>query len=172
MNRIASIFAAVAFVALAETAEAADSYLYFMVSGAQYKTGEAVNFDYATVKMEGGDSYLSLYSVDGTAVGTEVASDGYSSTAMADFGYGYYAGFMGDASAATFLIELWENGNDGSPLAYQSYAGAGLSQYIFSATSAGGGSSPLTVTTVVPEPTSGLLVFIGFAALALRRRRT
>lgn len=171
MNRIASIFAAFAVVALAGKAEAAaDSYLYFLVDDAKYKIDEAVNFDYATVKMEGGESYLSLYSVDGTALGTEVASDGANSTAMADLGYGYYAGFTGDASAATFLVELWANGNDGTPLAYQAFAGAGLSQHIFSATTAGG-SSPLTVTTVVPEPTSGLLLLLGASLLALRRKQ-
>ena len=172
MNKFVKVLIATLSIMSSAGTVFADSYLYFMVNDAQYKTGDSVSFDYATVKVDGSDSYLSLYSTGGIDLGSKVASNGGNSTAMADLGYGYYAGFSGEASTMTFLVGLWESVNDGTPIAYQSFAGAGLSQYIFSATSAGGGSSPLTVTTVVPEPTSGLLVFIGFAALALRRRRT
>ena len=89
---------------------------------------------------------------------------------MADFGFGYYAGFTGDASALTFLVELWSSSNDGTLVAYQTYVGAEILGHIFGSANAGG-STPLTVTTVVPEPSCALLLLLGISAIALRRRK-
>ena len=169
INKLSAWLCMVAAVLLSGTAAAEDSYLYFMVSGAQFKNGETANFDYATVKFEGSDSYLSLYDTSGTATGTKVASNNANSTDMADSGFGYYAGFSGDASALTFLVELWSTENSGTLLAWQTFEGAGILEHIFSSAN-NGGANPLAVTTVVPEPTSALLLLLGAAALALRRR--
>ena len=170
MKRFALIIVSVAAAVLAGRATAADAYLYFMVKGAEFKSGEKANFDYATVRFENSDSYLSLYNTSGTAAGTKVASDGQNSTEMADLGFGYYAGFAGDASALTFLVELWSSSNDGTLVAYQTYVGAEILGHIFGSANAGG-SSPLTVTAVVPEPSCALLLLIGISAIALRRRK-
>ena len=169
MKRITLLVFSVAAVFLANNAYASDAYLYFMVKGAEFKSGEKANFDYATVRFENSDSYLSLYNTSGTAAGTKVASDGQNSTEMADLGFGYYAGFTGDASALTFLVELWSSSNDGTLVAYQTYVGAEILGHIFGSANAGG-STPLTVTTVVPEPSCALLLLLGISAIALRRR--
>ena len=169
MKRFALIIVLVAAAVFASNATAAESYLYFMVSDAQFKNGEKANFDYATVKFEDSDSYLSLYDTGGTAAGTKVASDGVNSTAMAEYGFGYYAGFSGDASALTFLVELWSSENNATSLAWQTFEGSSVLENIFNSAN-NGGANPLTVTTVVPEPTSALLLLLGAAALALRRR--
>lgn len=169
MKKLTSIAVLVAAALLAGTASAEDSYLYFMVYDAQFWTGEKANFDYATVRLEGSDSYLSLYDTGGTVAGTKVASDGKNSTAMAASGFGYYAGFSGSAEYMTFLVELWSSESDGTLLAYQTFDGAGVLDHIFGSANKGG-ADPLAVTTVVPEPTSALLLLLGVAGLALRRR--
>ena len=170
MKRFALIIVSVAAAVLAGRATAADAYLYFMVSDAQFKSGQEADFDYATVRFEDSDSYLSLYNTGGTAAGTKVSSDGHNSTAMAELGFGYYAGFSGNASALTFLVELWESGNDGTLVAYQTFAGSEIMEHIFGSANAGG-SSPLTVTAVVPEPSCGILLLLGLSAIALRRKK-
>ena len=169
MKKFTSIIFFVAAALFAGTAIAEDSYLYFMVSDAQFGNGEKANFDYATLSVDNGESYLSLYNTSGSALGTKVASDGANSTAMANLGFGYYAGFSGDASISTFLVELWSFENDGTLVAYQTFEGASISEYIYGGTS-GGGSSPLVVSSVVPEPTSVILLLLGVAALSLKRK--
>lgn len=165
------LLTAVASILLAERAAA--DYIYAMIDDAQYKTGEKVNFDYATVKVYDSQDYLQLYTVSGTAAGTKMKSNGANSTFNAEYGFGYYAGFSGDASTLSFLFELWGNDDSDNPIAWQTFAGSSVSDHIFSVTdpTGSGGATPLAVTVVIPEPSAWLLVLLGMGALALRRNR-
>ncbi len=159
------IFAALAITLAATAARAEDSYLYWMVKDAHY-SDSTIQFAYATIKAEGSDSYLNLYAPGGaTSDINALAStgDGMSSStdggAFAKFDY---------SSATTFLVELWNS--DGSVVGWQSYSYDAWKNFVYTSTGAGS-ASPLTVSTVVPEPTSGLLMLFGLAGLALRRKR-
>ena len=165
------LLTAVASILLAERAAA--DYLYAMIDDAQYKTGEKVNFDYATVRVYDSQDYLQLYTVSGIEAGTKMKSDGANSTVGADSMFGYYAGFSGDASTLSFLFELWGDDDSDNPIAWQTFAGSDISDHIFSVTdpTGSGGDTPLAVTTVIPEPSGWLLVLLGMGALALRRNR-
>jgi hypothetical protein len=154
---------AVVFAAKASFATV-DSYLYWMVDSAVCG-GSPVAFDYATVSTDDGATYLNLY--DGTEnlgpYAGAVTPHGTSTDA-------YYAGYDSSVSFTTFLIELWMGSTySGTRVGYQTYDLAAISDYI--ARGKDQPSSPLTVTNVVPEPTSGLLSIFGLVALALRRRR-
>lgn len=154
---------AIALVASASFATV-DSYLYWMVDKAKFGDTPAY-FDYATVSIDGGETYLNLYdgaeSLDSGKAGS--VEDGvYWSTDA------YYAGYDSSDTFSTFLVELWVNGQSDS-VGWQSYSAAGLGKYIAGGMNQVG--SPLVVSQVVPEPTSGLLSLFGLAALALRRRR-
>ena len=162
---------AVLSVALAVSSARAtiDNYLYWMVYNANDGVSD-VNFEYATIKGDG--NLLNIYKPDsGTVVGTDVGSyEAIAGTGIGNSTYGapstgVYAGFE-SGSINTFLIELWV---DTQRVGYQSYDLASVGNHIYS--SGAVGTSALTVTDVVPEPTSGLLSLFGLAALALRRRR-
>ena len=162
----ATKFISVLAVVLAANASfaAVDSYLYWMVDGAVYNSSP-VAFNYATVSTDGGASYLNLY--DGTEnlgpYAGATTSPGTSTGA-------YYAGYDSSASFTTFLIELWTGSTDsGTRVGYQEYSLAAIGDYIARGMNKVG--SPLTVTNVIPEPTSGLLMLFGIAALSLRRRK-
>ena len=148
-------------------------YLYWMVN--EVDDSEKYQFSYATVKTDD-SSYLSLYSTDSsTSYGTKLYN---SNMVSGQDGYVTGAGYAGliegtDYSGSTFLFELWaENyGGDDTLVAWKSVAYSSLSGNIFSNYVTGSGSSPYVVSNLVPEPTSGMLLLIGIAGLALRRRR-
>lgn len=167
---------AVLAIALAASAASAavDSYLYWMVDSANYG-GSAVAFDYATISVDGGSTYLNLYGAGATTSDlTEFASAGYLTSTPATSTYGaptqgLFAGFDSSSGVKTFLVELWLD-TQAQRVGWQSYSYDYLASFI-SGDTKGGSSTPFGVTDVVPEPTSGLLSLFGLAALALRRRR-
>ena len=72
-------------------------------------------------------------------------------------------------SISSFLVELWSE--DGTKLGYQDIDSSLVGSAIFNGTSQTG-ASPYVIEggfTAVPEPTSGILLMFGLAALALRR---
>ena len=167
------ITVAVAVVALTAAALAdANSLLYWMVDNPTYSyNNQSVAFDHAKVKaidgdVENGASYLYVFNQQGST-GYENAyildGDGYSTG-------GIYSGAFDGSVVDNFLIELYNASND--LVAWQSikYSQAAANGSI-ATTMASGGANVLTVSQVVPEPTSGLLLLLGISGLALRRRK-
>lgn len=113
-------------------------------------------------------SYAALYTSDGTFLdGYYEATDGKVAPTLSDLGnYG--------STGYSFYVELYNASLDsvykGQTVSYDQLAASGyistggVSLPTFTATSGFNGAS-------VPEPTSGVLLLIGGAMLALRRRR-
>ena len=161
------IFSVLAIALAATAARAEDSYLYWMVSGANYNNS-VIDFAYATIKAEDGGSYLNLYEPGGaTSDINALASTGGGMSSSTDGG-AFAKITEYNNSATTFLVELWNA--DDTVVGWQSYSYDAWKNFVYTSTGAGS-ASPLTVTAVVPEPTSGLLMLFGLAGLALRRKR-
>lgn len=176
-----------AVVAMATGLAMAD-YMYWMVSEANFAglSGADANFAYATVRagtgadvaenISEGSGYYTMYTVDGN--GQSSATDQYqfysaeSNPNSTDGGAAFFGSFE-SSTVDSFLFELWNE--DGSLVGYASRTRADILSSISSDSILGGSHptsySPFVLTGVVPEPTSGLLLLLGFAGLALRRRR-
>jgi len=155
----------------------AETYLYWMIdtaaarsAGFDYKAAKLVASQSSTWSWAADANYLSPYGSDGAVSVTK------QQIADADgMGDGFYSALGSDTTGRTYFIELLAD--SGSVLAYSeglSYASA--SSYLSSLTQFDPGASSLwtasTFTTApIPEPTSGMMLLLGVAALALRRRR-
>jgi len=136
-------------------------YLYWMVDLAE-KTPEN-QFYYATVTLDG--NLLSNVSAsDPSIVGELVQAEGtppsYSTGQV-------YAEFT---SGSSFLFEIWKDSNASELLGYQTISYDALSAQGHIYKDPQSKTTPYVVMSVVPEPTSGLLMLFGLAGLALRRR--
>ena len=158
---------------IASTVASADSFLYWMVDSGQQ------SYDYARIYAKEGDSttYLNIYD-GGFDYAYEDAGSGISSVSLETVndaranGQGFYAALAGiNPSDATFIIELYNDSNQF--LSQTSMSGSELAAYVYS----GGTSAPRAVgpwassSYAIPEPSSGMLMLVGFAMLGLRRRR-
>ena len=161
------LFAA-AVVAVAAQADI-DSYFYWMLdtpmkygAGAgETLNGSEVSYTYAKVSADGGDNYLTLYTTKGST-GSELLAAGQRGV----------AGFSSEDSFSTFLIELYSwDGSSANKVGWTTLAYNQAGDYIRSDVTAPGSSNYYTVSQVIPEPTSGLLLLLGLAGLGLRRRR-
>ena len=161
MTRTAAMIA-VGLLANTIFAAEADSYLYWMVDPLSSST---YAYDYATVKINGSDSYLHMYDP-----GEDALIAGVAGTKLAHGDSGYFGAFdAASMSDASFLIELWSStGAESIATATLAYSTAFASGAIYTPGASGGGATPYAV--VVPEPTSGLLLLLGMAGLALRRK--
>ena len=169
MNKISKL-AAIAVVALMSSVASAE-YLYCMIKDANCN-GNDVNFDFARVKVDGGD-YLFFYSPgQASSTSVEMLSDPQdnNSSYWASQDVGFYAGeFEGseEDTYVTFLFELWLGDNQ---VAWQT-AKIEWDDESIVGTTIPGGAKALVVSDVIPEPTSGLLLLLGMAGLALCRRQ-
>ena len=168
MKLTKKIIAAVALAFAAQGVFAADSYLYWMVDPSVYNSisQEPTTFDYAKVSVDGGSTYLNWYQYDSLS-GYSV-SQGDKMYASAGGGTeAAYWGVFDYSPGTTFLFELYNDDN--------SVAGFMNVDWVNTSAIASGfstaGVSPFALTSVVPEPTSGLLMLIGMAGLALKRKR-
>ena len=173
MQRIISRFLLLAVAALFVRVASADmQLLYFMLDNPLDVEGggtlSAREYSYAMVaftdngKDPTGD-YLPLYA-GGSTEPVDAVSSGSTAPLYADLG----------SSTGNILFEMWFESPEGSfeRVAYYSASWSELSSYLVSSM-AQGGAIPFVVSEVhpVPEPTSGLLVLLGAAVLALRRKR-
>ena len=123
---------------------------------------------------------------------TDLGASSFRASGAASTKYGIYGSYAFDASASSLkdgdVINImfkdsagtysWLVDGDGNDIV-ASYTVSGLDaadpkdawSASFAFGTAGTSSSPNTFTTSVPEPTSGLLLLLGMAGLALKRKR-
>ena len=167
---------AVAACAAMLTATAEDSFLYWAVD---VSGDTSYSFNYATIREANSQTYLSLYSsASDTSMGTQLYTDGYGdggNYAVGTKAGPTYAGLSSYGIGSSFVVELWAEGetkSDNSLVGWSYLSYADVLGSIYKPMSNTGASLYTVVASqVVPEPTSGLLALLGFAALALRRKQ-
>lgn len=171
-----SIFTIALMASLLAGASDTDSYLYWMVNVDEGTWTYPYKVQVRGMTGADGDqgSLLSLYYGDGTLA----ESDGGKSIGM-DFlknyenipGAGFYALLSTPGAYTSYVIELWSGSND--LVGSRTFADVEIASYIARSGISAPLAGPLMVPMAlqVPEPTSGLLLLLGVAGLALRRRK-
>ena len=162
----------VAALSFALAGFAEDQYLYWMVSDNATLDGQSLTSlgetYYAKIKGNDGGDYLYLYDTIGgssTPFGQALEFEAGDS--------GRVFAYIGSSQVASFLVELYNsNAADANPIGYADVDWAAISAYI---TKPGMGQPSTGAYGVgdfssVPEPTSGMLLLLGVAGLALRRK--
>ena len=133
----------------------------------------------ARVRYEGTDGskgYLKLYGLD--EGGNVYSLDGVAGVGLPAEYFADLSGLSG--TSYSFVLELgnWDNGNwvhtsmESQAASYESLvANKHISQWHETTPTYGTPWNPTTGYTVVPEPSSGLMLLVGGAFLMLRRRR-
>lgn len=151
-------------------ASAEEEVLYFLVNDPEFADGTKPTYDYVMVALSDGGTppnpsgdYLTLYGGGGTAQGTALAS-GSTEPVYASLG-------NSPTPTEAILFEMWLESSPGSweRVAYHSANLSELRAHIGSSTNPS--ATPYVVRSVVPEPSSGLLIVLGLAGLALRRKK-
>ena len=141
------------------------------VNGGGMTTAAAIGVEYARIREVNSGEYL--YMLDPATGDYTLESINVPMTWVADV-----SKFASGSPEAAFMIELgnYDSGNNWSTLALSetaTYADLVANNHI--ETASGYIPNPVAIWTptsyVVPEPTSGMLVLVGAALLALRRRR-
>lgn len=155
-----------ALLSVAFNAMATDQYLYWMVSDNATVDGEtlATGTYYAKVKADG--QYLNFYASPeaGASYG-----DGWATVNTA-FNMPTFAGTF-ETLPTSFVVELY---NSKDTTAEGSWVGQATLSWNASNITSGGMTianyATATAFQSIPEPTSGLLLLLGVAGLALRRK--
>ncbi len=170
MNKL--LLAVTAAIAV-QVATAEDSFLYWMVSPDVKLAGENDDFAYARVNVGGtlteatgdvaGGTWLTLYSNGSaqdkvTAMSKAVATGGATQWGVIPSGY---------ESSTPIIFELFNSNYEA--VGWNAVTAGELAKYIGTASNPATGT--YTLTSVVPEPASGLLMLLGLAGLALKRKR-
>ena len=151
-----------------------DMYLFWMIADEATASGGGALPDDLTgynARISDGSNYLTLYSALPDDGGTEYANKMVAAGDALGYGFERWASIDGYDNSSTFIVELLQDGN----VVYQSdsVSYAALAGYI---SSSKGMAQPadaygFSSFTAVPEPTSGLLLLLGVAGLALRRKK-
>ena len=177
MHKLFTRFLLTVIVALFSRAAFAepDFLLYFqIVDQPKFDNGDTCSYHFAMVSFtEDGTNpsgeYRDLYA-DGETVSQGQALASGSDAAYASLG-------SKPSAESQILFELWSWSDSDNSFERVGYYKAWYSDLIGNIMESGGVSpaTPLMITQVhaqaVPEPTSGLLVLLGTAVLALRRKR-
>lgn len=164
----------IALIALASAfGVRADSYLYWMVGNSVSMDGKAGFSDYSYAKVgvwnkESGkhEGYLSLFGEDQSSLGGFSGEKGSSFYAnLANYGkdgYSFYIELFNDQNVSTGRSEDILKYSDA--LAFATSFGTGTPKFDPWAPTA-------FTTAAVPEPSSALLMLLGCAGLALKRKK-
>ena len=147
-----------------------DSYLYWMLPVEENPYVD--EFSFAKLRVDNTQTYVDLSGTDLNSWYPAVAA-GDDGKSTSDY-WANLGSFAGDGYR--YVLELYlDDGADGKlvgksgSISYADLAGYLAADPIGDPTR--NPSSPFTAWQVVPEPTSGLLVLLGVAGLALRRKR-
>lgn len=168
-SSLMKFFAAITVAATAATASA--KYLYSMVENASdiYNDNAPITFDYMTLSIVSTDGTKNnLVFSDGDGVEGGVVRSSYNENTGYYSTPALYAYISDDATFSHVIYELWNGSSD--RVGWQTYTESQIANYVFGS-NGGTGVTPLKVTNVIPEPTSGLMLLFGLAGLALRRKR-
>lgn len=177
-----------ALLSIAFNAMADDYFLYWMVDdGAKiYSIGKTSSKDlsdydtlYAKIRQvdtssgTAVESYLNLYASPDSAYSYGTVREFEPDFFKATFARVASASSPGSGSTLSYYIELYNDSGSGTP---GTWIGRQLLEWDSSMVTAGGMSVPpekwaaIGEFTAAPEPTSGLLMLVGLAGLALRRK--
>lgn len=132
------------------------------------REGERVEFSYASVSADDGATHLHVYDQSGDTGFWRL----YARQDDATSANPTYSGSFNSSLINSLYVQLWDS--SGTEVAWQRYTVSDVSGSIWKGdteAAPSGGATVWTVTSVVPEPTSGLLLLLGLAGLGLRRKR-
>lgn len=170
-------FAMFVFMAFA-TGGFADYLVYWTVNNAtDMYTEDPIEFDYATISAvdsSSPDNPITLYQYDNDMQKTPAYEIAPSESDQTSFQTPAYSGPVSPvdwSSIDYFFVRLWSDLDSSNPLGWERYAKSDVESSIWNTEATGSQTTiPFTVSRVVPEPTSALLMLLGMAGLALRRR--
>lgn len=166
MKKIITMAAVLAF---AIGAQAAASYLYWMLEPVE----ESMAFAYVKVlgvSDSGETSYLQQFDGSGNPGEMLMLNADFPETGTA-LASPYYSLIPDGIGWKNFYVELynWEGGVVG--VSQQAVYADLVSQFVYSDMSVSATRTPYQFAASIPEPSGGVLLLLGFGAMALRRRK-
>lgn len=146
-----------AMVAAAVCAQATDSYIYWMMDSMPSTFAEGG----MVCVRQGNDTYLTFGTTEYDAA---VAQTGFTYQNLLD---------VGSAVGSTYVFELWNDGSADPSFATRAYTYSELVNMGAIASTEHATAMHLGASdfNAVPEPTSGLMMLLGFALLGLKRKK-